>query len=597
MTAVIPSPNMNHLWARLLIEELYRNGVSGFCISPGSRSTPLALAVSRQKEVIHHIHVDERGTGFYALNWAKATGKPTVLICTSGTAVANFLPSVVEASLSRIPLIILTADRPPELLQCGANQAIEQANIFGGYVRWSFTLPCPDSAITPTVVLTTAGQAVYRACRAPAGPVHINCMFREPLEPVKIEDDIPEDYTKPIGVWLSGKKPFTRWNLPEPRLTTEQEIFMLDKIETVREGLLVIGELRKEQEIQSAFNLAQSLHWPVFPDVTSGLRLGNKTNFSVPYYDQMLLLPEFFEKFNPKFVLHIGGTITSKRLLEFLEKKRPEYMLITDHPLRTDPIHRVTYRFETDLSSFCSWLAPAMRRRDIYPWGQEVIEWTTRLDQVIDAWTEKQKELNEITVARYISQWKPAESDLFLGNSMPIRDADMYGSINGTDGLVFANRGASGIDGTIASSAGFSFARKRIVTAVVGDLSALHDLNSISLLSHKGIQVILIIINNDGGGIFSFLPISAYPETFERYFGVPHGYKFNNIAKMFGIDYTPVQTPNELKKEYQNALKKSVSKIIEVSTNRPENLKLHKNLQNQLKKELLKLINNNKTMK
>lgn len=593
MTSIIPSPNMNHLWARLLVEELYRNGVYGFCISPGSRSTPLALAVSRQKEIVHHIHVDERGMGFYALNWAKALGKPVALICTSGTAVANYLPSVVEASLSRVPLIILTADRPPELLQCGANQAIEQADIFGNYVRWSFTLPCPDSAITPTVVLTTAGHAIYQACRAPAGPVHINCMFREPLEPIEIEGDIPQDYTQPIDNWLSNKKPFTRWNLPEHRLTTEQEIFVLDKIETVREGLLIIGELRKEQEIKSAYNLAQSLHWPVFPDVTSGLRLGNKTDFSVPYYDQMLLLPEFSEKFNPKFILHIGGTITSKRLLEFLEKKRPEYMLVTDHPLRTDPIHRVTYRFETDLSSFASWLAPAMRRRDVYPWGLETIQWSQKLEQVIDTWAEKQEELNEITVARYISQWKPAETDLFLGNSMPIRDADMYGSINGTGGLVFANRGASGIDGTIASSAGFSFARKRMVTAVIGDLSALHDLNSISLLSSEGVKVILIIINNDGGGIFSFLPISAYPETFERYFGVPHGYNFGNVAKMFGIDYSIVQTPNELKKTYQSTLKKGVSKIIEVSTNRPENLKLHKELQHQIKKELLKLIQKN----
>ncbi len=579
---------MNHLWAKLLVEELVRNGVCGFCISPGSRSTPLALAVSDQKEIIHHIHVDERGMGFYALNWAKATGKPTALICTSGTAVANYFPSVVEASLSRVPLIIITADRPPELLQCGANQAIEQINIFGTYVRWSFTLPCPDSDITPTVVLTTAGQAVYRACRAPAGPVHINCMFREPLEPIEVEGDIPQNYTQPIEFWLANKKPFTRWNLPESRLTTEQEIFVLDKIETVREGLLVIGELRREKEIRSAYHLAQSLHWPVFPDVTSGLRLGNKTDFSVPYYDQMLLVPEFLEEFNPKFVLHLGGTITSKRLLEFLERNRPEYMLVTDHPLRTDPIHRVTYRFETDLSSFCSWLAPAMRRRDVYPWGLETVEWSQKIDTIIDKWAESQEFLNEITIARFISQWKPIESDLFLGNSMPIRDADMYGSIHGTNGLVFANRGASGIDGTIASSAGFSFARKRIITAIIGDLSALHDLNSFPLLSQKGVHVILIIINNNGGGIFSFLPISAYPETFEKYFGMPHGYHFDCIAKMFDIDFSVVHKPDELKKNYQNALKKGVSKIIEVATNRSENLKLHKDLQSIIKKELKK---------
>ncbi len=590
MDFILQSPNMNHLWARLLVEELYRNGIGGFCISPGSRSTPLALAVSEQKKIVHTVHFDERGTGFYAVNWAKAVGKPIVLICTSGTAVANYFPAVVEASLSRIPLIILTADRPPELLQCGANQAIEQINIFGNYVRWSFTLPCPDSAISPAVVLTTGGQAVYRACRAPAGPVHINCMFREPLEPIELEGDIPEGYLSPVENWLEIEKPFTRWNLPKSRLTTEQEIFVLDKIGAARQGLFVVGELREEQEIKSTYALSQSLHWPVFADVTSGLRLGNRTEFSVAYYDQMLLLPEFFNWFNPKFVLHIGGTITSKRLLEFLEKKRPEYMFVADHPLRTDPIHRITYRFETDLKSFCSWLAPAMKRRDVYPWGLEVVEWSQQLEQVLNEWTQEREELNEITVARHISLWKPPESDLFLGNSMPIRDADMYGSIYGTDGLVFANRGASGIDGTIASSAGFSFARKKTVTAIVGDLSALHDLNSISLLSQEGVKVILIIINNNGGGIFSFLPISAYPETFERYFGNPHGYHFEGAAKMFGIDYTVAYKPDELKKLYQSALEKQSSTIIEVPTNRPENLELHKQLQERLKRELAKYI-------
>ncbi|MCX8064155.1 MAG: 2-succinyl-5-enolpyruvyl-6-hydroxy-3-cyclohexene-1-carboxylic-acid synthase [Candidatus Hydrogenedentes bacterium] len=583
MRYILDAPNMNHLWARLLIEELVRNGVKGFCLSPGSRSTPLAIAVSEIGDVDHIVHFDERASAFYALGWAKATGKPIALICTSGTAVANYLPAVVEASLARVPLLVLTADRPPELLQCGANQAIDQTGIFGGYVRWSFTLPCPDSAISSAVVLTTIDHAIFRALRAPAGPVHINCMFREPLEPVPIEGDIPNGYLKPIENWLSSDAPFTTWNTPESHLTTQQEIFILDKLENVKKGLLIIGELRRELEIKSAFNLAQSIHWPVFPDVTSGLRLGNKTEFSVCYYDQLLLSPEFVEIFNPQFVLHIGGTITSKRLLEFLEKKRPEYMLVTDHPLRSDPIHRVTYRFETDLVKFCSWLAPAMRRRDVYPWGREIIELCGVIDGVISKWVDECDELNEITVPRFISQWKTEVSDLFLGNSMPIRDADMYGSIDGTDGLVFANRGASGIDGNIATSAGFSYGRGRVVTAIVGDLSALHDLNSLSMLTKEGVKVILIIVNNDGGGIFSFLPISAYPETFEKYFGVPHGYNFEYICKMFGLDYIATKDKEELKTLYIEALKRGKSCVIEVPTNRPENLKLHRELQERIK--------------
>ncbi|HPO12741.1 MAG TPA: 2-succinyl-5-enolpyruvyl-6-hydroxy-3-cyclohexene-1-carboxylic-acid synthase [Candidatus Hydrogenedentes bacterium] len=578
------APNINHLWAGLLVEELARGGVCCFCISPGSRSTPLAMAAARHPRVPSVVHFDERGAAFHALGWASATGKPAVLICTSGSATANFWPAVVEASMSGVPLILLTADRPPELLDCGANQAIDQIRLYGEYVRWSFTLPCPDPEIPPGMVLTTVDQALYRAQHPPAGPVHLNCMFREPLAPLLKDQEQIKACMETLSKWRHAQAPFTSFRIPNIRLKTEDDLALLNLLNDVKRGLLVVGRLRTAKESEAARLLAETLQWPVFPDVCSGVRLAGATKAPyVAHYDQLLLSDTFQRECTPEFVLHLGGAITSKRLQEHLARLRPEYMLVNAQPFRQDPFHQVTHRVEMGITGFGKWLTPSVRDIGAPSWGKDFSEYSQRISRQVDDWLNEASALSEIAVARLVSRQRPAGSIVFLGNSMPIRDMDMYGAPDGPEGLVVANRGASGIDGNIATAAGYANALQTPVTAVIGDLAALHDLNSVSLLRASAAPVILVVVNNNGGGIFSLLPIAEYEENFEKCFGTPHGLTFEEAARMFGISYACPDSQELFAQAYGQAIAKGSSSLIEVRTDRAENVRAHRELQAALR--------------
>lgn len=571
--------NMNHLWAGLLIEELVRCGVSFFCISPGSRSAPLTLAVAEHPTVEKVWHYDERSAAFYALGYAKAIGKPAALVCTSGSAVANYWPAVVEASVSRIPLILLTADRPPELLDTGANQAIDQINIFGRYVRWFYSLPCPDFSIQPQMVLTTAGQAVYRALNAPAGPVHINCMFREPLAPEPQPDGL-EAYLEPLRTWRTSNDPYTTWHVPRRTLTTVQQRRILMAVTAAQRGALVIGRLTSKQEAYAVHALATALKWPVFPDVTSGLRMGTEHPLFVHYYDILLLSEAFRRSMEIELILHVGGELVSKRFIEFLGTRRVPYYLVSDHPCRHDPLHCVTERFEISPLDFATWLEPSVREGIHKDWGEPLGRASQLAGQTLNDLLNKEHEkLTEPKIARLISQLRPKGSILFCGNSLPVRMVDMFADAAGPHGAVVANRGASGIDGNISTALGFAQARKQPLTVLVGDLTALHDLNGLFFARNAQIPMVIVVINNDGGGIFSFLPIHDYPKHFERWFGTPHGMTLQHAAGLFGLDYFAPKTATDFADTYQKALERPGAAVIEVRTDREETLQVTRALQ------------------
>jgi len=266
------APNLNLLWARLIVEELVRNGVDMFCLSSGSRCAPLTVAVAEASRARSVMHYDERGAAFHALGYARASDRPAALICTSGTAGANYLPAVVEAAMARTPMVVITADRPPELQDVGANQTIDQTKMFGDYSRWHCDLPCPDRAVGPQVVLTTIGQAVYRATRPPDGPVHVNCAFREPLAPADLGEDYA-DYVAAVSDWLERDTPYTRYARPERRLSQVEQRRMIEVTGQAERGLLIVGHLRARADSDAVRALAHGLGWPTFPDVMSGLLL------------------------------------------------------------------------------------------------------------------------------------------------------------------------------------------------------------------------------------------------------------------------------------------------------------------------------------
>lgn len=571
-------PNINLLWAGLLLEELRRGGLEHVVISPGSRSAPLTVAAARTPGLRTHLHFDERGAAFFALGLARAKVRPVALICSSGSAVANYLPALVEAAASNIPLLVLTADRPPELLQTGANQAIEQPGIFGRYVRWDATLPCPTTEIPARFVLTTAAQAMHQCRRAPAGPVHLDCMFREPLAP-KATGESFDHYLSDLGAWGAGDAPFTKYYAPRAFMDSEQQREVVNHAHYAKLGVLIIGQLDDPLEIHAACVLAEAMPWPVFADVLSGAR----TNDLAAHYDALLLSPAFRARFTPDTVFHIGGAITSKRLNEFLAERRPKYVYVAAHGDRKDPAHGVTHRVECDLASFSGWLTTWVRGRGDRALLEPLFALSRLAAAAIDAWLDGQATLTEMHVARLVTRHAPAGAIVFAGNSMPVRDLDQFAAADTAAERIVANRGASGIDGNLATALGAAVSLSRPLAVVVGDLTALHDINSIALLREATAPVVIIVINNDGGGIFSFLPIHTHaPGEFEAFFGTPHGLGFEGAAQQFGLEYFAPASPQEFAEQYTAAFARGGATLLEVRTHRDENVQMHRALQAQL---------------
>jgi 2-succinyl-5-enolpyruvyl-6-hydroxy-3-cyclohexene-1-carboxylate synthase len=570
---------MNQLWGYLIIEELVRNSVDYFVISPGSRSTPLTVAVAQHPQTQKNVCLDERAAAFHALGYARATGNPAVLICTSGSAAANYLPAVIEAAIDHLPLIILSADRPPELRQTGANQTINQVNLYGNYPTWQFDLPCPTVEINPTVVLTTIDLAVAKSRSTPGGVVHLNWMFREPFG----STDVPIEIPTSLARWKENRSPYTHY-ANKLTIPTPAEIeSLIQIIQSTAKGILVVGQLKSKLEINAAVELATRLNWAVFADIQSGLRLHQDFPNLIHYFDRLLLTDRSRELAQLDTIVQLGTRIVSSRWLKWIEQHPPQnYIVVANDGERHDPSHLVTLRIESDLTYLCQQvpqLPPSV-------WAQQLRTDSDRIG-ITAAKFLKTAALTEPLIARTISELIPSQHGLWVANSMPIRDLDMYSvgatlAVNDQSPRIGANRGTSGIEGAIAAATGFAVGLQATVTAIVGDLSSLHDLNSFALLQRNPQPVIVVIINNDGGGIFSFLPIAKSTEIFDTYFGTPHGVNFPHAAAMFELDYYHPQTPDELIRDYTQALVARRSAIIEVTTDRSENLRFHQALDREI---------------
>lgn len=577
-------PNINYLWSGLIVEELVRNGISRFCIAPGSRSTPLTISAAQCEKVKKTIHFDERGLGFYALGISSGEKGPAVLISTSGTAVANFLPAVIEASKKKIPLILLTADRPPELRKTGALQTIDQPGIFGKYVKWEFDLPVPDANIKPEVVLTTIDQAVFMAKSGTPGPVHINCMFREPLAPEESGGEWREGLEL-NKQWIQSGNPFTKYIVRGDSFSSDDLKMITEIIDRSKNGIIIAGKL-KENENGMVVKLAEKLKWPVFPDLSSGLRLDNSSGRIIHYYDQVLLSGTA-ENEKIDTIIHLGGRITSKRFYQFMEKIKPDtYITVLNHPLRNDPLHIVSHRVHSSVSGFINAALPEITPGKCDNIASKFKNASIIAESLIEEFVNEREGLDEIFIAREVSKTIKSGSALFLSNSMPVRDMDMYAAPEGKDIHIGGNRGASGIDGIIASACGYSSSLGVPLTLVIGDVSFLHDMNSLALIKECKSPVIIVVVNNNGGGIFSFLPIAEYKANFEEYFVTPHGMNFEKAAEQFGIKYVKAESKRKFSDQYSAAVDKNEHIVLEVIVEMEKNTNAHRDLQSLLKKKL-----------
>ncbi|KAL5828551.1 hypothetical protein ACOSQ3_018019 [Xanthoceras sorbifolium] len=603
--------NLNALWASVLIEECTRLGLTYFCIAPGSRSSPLAVAASTHPLTTCISCFDERSLAFHAVGYARGSCRPAVVITSSGTAVSNLLPAVVEASQDFVPILLLTADRPPELQDAGANQAINQVNHFGSFVRFFFSLPAPTDVIPARMVLTTLDSAVHWATSSPSGPVHINCSFREPL------DNSPQIWMssclKGLDIWMSSIEPFTKYIQVQDsnacRSNNRQMAEVLELIQGVNKGLLLVGAIHTEDEMWAVILLAKHLMWPVVADILSGLRLRKLlasffgTEEEVLFLDHLdhALLSESFKGWiHFDVIIQIGSRITSKRISQMVEECFPSsYIMVDNHPCRHDPSHSVTHRIQSTVVQFADCLLQVQIPHRSSEWHsylqvfEKMVEWEISF-QILAEYS-----LTEPHVAQAVSEALRSNSALFVGNSMAIRDADMYGRNWTTSNhnaaytilnselpyhgiLVAGNRGASGIDGLLSTAIGFSVGCNRQVLCVIGDVSFLHDTNGLAILNQRVLRkpILILVINNHGGAIFSLLPIAdrTEPRVLNQYFYTSHNISIQNLCLAHGVQHLRVKTKVEL----QNALFKpqyqGTDCVIEVESCINANAKFHSTL-------------------
>lgn len=537
----------NRSWGRALVDGLSRLGADRFFLSPGARSAPLAAALSERDTTIHY---DERGMAFAALGWSMATGRPAVCVTTSGSAVANLLPACVEAFHSNVPLIFLTADRPPELRGTGANQTIRQPDLFGGFVRYAADLPCPQDEGAMPLLVSEISKAFSVAVGSWPGPVHLNVPIREPLLERESLDACPEivafarPQAEPID-WPAG--------------------FDFSKFASGR-GVVVIGRLPvgEQGRVDDILDLAKKLGWPVMADAASGARLRPGIIRHADWILQRSDVP------TPERVLHFGGALVSKRVGKWLSACRGENCLqVRMFPERLDPWSQSPIFIRAGIQEFCASLGGSLFSETPENWLQGWTQADASVSAAIDLEVDREDAISEPAILRALaSTAADAGSTVFVGNSMPIRDFDSCVTATSAHVVnIFANRGASGIDGNIATIAGLAMGCAAPLLAVLGDLATLHDLNSLPLL--HGSPVTLVIINNGGGGIFRFLPIDVE----ERLLETPHSWEFRGAAQQFGIEYHQVSSLSNLRTLL--ASPNAAPRILECQTDRAQNHALH----------------------
>lgn len=538
-----------------MLEELYRLGVRDVVLAPGSRSSPLTMAASEHAGLRCHCHFDERGLGFMALGIARGSHRPVAIITTSGTAVANLYPAVVEAKLLGVPLIVLSADRPIELLDNGSNQAIDQRDMFSRHTIAHHDLPPPEAEIKAAFLLSTLDQAVDQQRRTP-GPIHINCRYREPLYPGSCLVDA-SDYLGPLGRWLTDSAPWSDWSWGNrqtstaiPTLNDEWKAFAQQR------GLIVVGRVEGDSvdNLQQVVELSKQLGWPLLADVQSQIHFDphNLIHFDLALHDERFSA----ELAKAEVLLQFGGRLISKRLSQFIAQQPwQDDWLVDPLPQRLDPDYCVKRRL---ICSPADFIAALPTIPEHLPWHQ-LASLQRRTSQLVE---ERCKTFSEVGVCYLLAQ--VAEGQLFIGNSLPARLMNMLGTHRQTPLRIFANRGASGIDGLMATAFGLSCTRSEPTTIVLGDTSALHDLNSLALLKQASQPLVVIILNNDGGSIFHMLPVPKEDDLLARYYRQPHGLHFEHAAEMFGLVYSAPETLNAFMAAYTQALQAGVT-LIEIN--------------------------------
>jgi 2-succinyl-5-enolpyruvyl-6-hydroxy-3-cyclohexene-1-carboxylate synthase len=600
----LDSTNANTALASAFAEELTRGGLRQAVVSPGSRSTPLALALWRQPEIEVTVIVDERSAGFFALGAAQASGDPVALLCTSGTAVANYHPAVYEADESGLPLIVLSADRPPELRGIGAGQTVDQIKVFGSSVRWFCEVGTHDA--------DDAGLLHYRsvACRAVAaargetrpGPVHLNLPWREPLAPVPVDGAVSA--TDALALEGRDGRPLTAVT----RIDLEPSAFLLEEVAghigDAIAGVIVAGRQLDPELREPLAHLARVSGFPILADPTSQLRCGpHDRSHVVAAYDLLLRDERFARSVVPDLVLRFGEMPTSKPLRSWLTASGASEIVVDPYGAWDEPTNRASAILRADPTELASgWAARLEKEPRGAPEAWLAAERTAQaaLTAALESDASDRDgdrtggglgpvgggSITEPALHRALGRADRDGDLVYTASSMPIRDQEAFHGASDADVLFLSNRGANGIDGLVSSGIGAAHASGRPTTIVTGDLGLLHDLGGLAALRGVSTPVRVVVIDNCGGGIFHFLPQERVlaGDEFEALLGTPRGIDAAKAAALFDLPHRRLESLAEL----PDALAAGTG-LIEIKTDRTTNVASHRHLQERIQAALAQL--------
>jgi 2-succinyl-5-enolpyruvyl-6-hydroxy-3-cyclohexene-1-carboxylate synthase len=564
------APNRNALWGRVLADELARSGVEGVVVSPGSRSTPLVTAVEGHDDLRVFSVLDERSAAYFALGRARRTGAVTPLICTSGTAAANYHPAVIEADQGRVPLLLLTADRPPELRDSGANQTVDQEKLYGDAVRWYKDLPEPEADERKLRSLrTTVARALTEATGTPLGPVHLNCPFRKPLEPTPVHGDVPSDLD-PLAIdGRDDGRPFVSTTAGTPQLD-RRDLHRLAEALSVGRGLIVAGPADPPGiDPEAVTALAHATGFPILADPLSGLRFGGHTRVTttVGGYDGYLDPRVTDDWPAPETILRIGASPTSKRLRKYLARTDARQFVVDPAGAWREAEFTATDLVVADPSRLAGRLAEVVGGPDAAEWRERWADADrTHREVVADATDDGASGYFEGAILADVADLAPEPATLVVSNSNPIRDADRYVAPTAANYTVLGNRGASGIDGVVSTALGAGSATTDHLTLVIGDLAYYHDGNGLLSALRCGVDATIVLVDNGGGGIFHRLPIESFEPPFTEAFVTPHGLDFEPTADLYGLDYAAVEDREGFCDAYAESVASDGTDVIDVRT-------------------------------
>jgi 2-succinyl-5-enolpyruvyl-6-hydroxy-3-cyclohexene-1-carboxylate synthase len=569
----VDSANRNTALASVFVDELARSGVEHACISPGSRSAPLALAFWREPGIRVWSQVDERCAGFFALGLAQQTGKPVAVLTTSGTAGANLHPAVAEAAEARIPLIVVTADRPPELRGRGAGQTIDQVKLYGSAVRWFCELGINEADDTGLLHFrSTAVRAVAEATGSPPGPVHLNVPLREPLAPTPVAGDVSA--TKELAlVGRSGGKPLTTVRRAPGAPTAALVDHLARQVAEYPRGLMVAGRQPDSALAPPVAALARAAGYPILAEPTSQLRAGeHDREFVVANYDALLRKPS--ADLAPDLVIRVGDMPTSKATREWLASLASCAQIVVDPDgAWNEPTTIASEIVRVSPAVLCETLAETLTPRAETAWSERWLAASRAAGEVIGDYLDAlDAELFEPRIYRELAQSAPPGSTVYVSSSMPVRDLESFFPATSTSIRFLANRGANGIDGLVSSGLGAAATAPGRTFVLVGDVGLYHDMNGLLAVRRLGVEATIVVLNNGGGAIFDFLPIAQHADGYEELFATPTGLDLGIVAALYDVPFTRVSSHDELREAL------SSPGLIDVPLDRRRNVDLHREI-------------------